>query len=270
MGKQKRRDAAAVAPPSPTKAESAPGSPAKSAAQPAAGRQQQPPVPQKPQSLRERFLPDGFVLPWWVVLVFSVYCLLKLGLTLEHPCGVLGVHAPVTRSQIQKAYRSLSACTHPDKLLGFEAEDIQRGELLFKRASSAREQLLKEVKDASASPQCTAAKQREAAIRESLGPDDPVPEASAADEAACAATCSTQLDDLIMQARASRHPLTSLSLPHLAPRLTPSPRATPHLASSCRASTGCLRILWTRAASPSSRASSPSSTILSPSSTTSR
>ena len=121
----------------------------------------------------ERILPEGGVLPWWVVLVFSVYSLLKLGMTLEHPCGVLGTHAPVTRSQIQKAYRSLSVCTHPDKLVGFETEDVRRGELLFKRASSARESLIAELRSASQSKPCQEAKARrqEAAAAAAAAPE---------------------------------------------------------------------------------------------------
>jgi hypothetical protein len=153
------------------------------------------------------------MLPWWVVLVFSVYCLLKLGLTLEHPCGVLGTHEPVTRSQIQKAYRSLSACTHPDKLVGYSADDVRRGELLFRRASTAREGLIAELKQASGSRQCAEAKERRraaaeaaaaAAAAESGGEAAAaaaaaVADESSADDAACSATCSTQLDTAIWQ-----------------------------------------------------------------------
>ena len=44
--------------------------------------------PAKPLTLKERLLPEGFLLPWWVGLIFSVYALLKLGLT---PIKVLEV-----------------------------------------------------------------------------------------------------------------------------------------------------------------------------------
>ena len=64
------------------------------------------------------FLPEGWLLPWWVVLLVTCYLLLKAGLSLEHPCSVLGVWSPVTRGQISKRYREISMCTHPDKLLG--------------------------------------------------------------------------------------------------------------------------------------------------------
>jgi hypothetical protein len=210
MGKKRKDAAAPPAPPSPTKAEATPASP--SAARGAATADPSVPPP-KPLSLRERILPEGGMLPWWVVLVFSVYCLLKLGLTLEHPCGVLGTHEPVTRSQIQKAYRSLSACTHPDKLVGYSADDVRRGELLFRRASTAREGLIAELKQASGSRQCAEAKERRraaaeaaaaAAAAESGGEAAAAAAAAVADEssgddAACSATCSTQLDTAIWQ-----------------------------------------------------------------------
>ena len=140
------------------------------------------------------------------MLVFSVYSLLKLGMTLEHPCGVLGTHAPVTRSQIQKAYRSLSVCTHPDKLVGFETEDVRRGELLFKRASSARESLIAELRSASQSKPCQAeARRQEAAAAAAAAAATGASEgrlrgpASTGGDATCAATCSTQLDTAIWQ-----------------------------------------------------------------------
>ena len=62
------------------------------------------------------FLPEGWLLPWWVVLLVTCYLLLKVGLSLEHPCSVLGVWSPVTRGQISKRYREISMCTHPDRL----------------------------------------------------------------------------------------------------------------------------------------------------------
>lgn len=86
-------------------------------------------------------LPEGGVLPWWVVLLLSIYLLVKLSLYLESPCGTLGIYAPVTRSKISKAFRTVSTCTHPDKLISHSASDVHRGELLFKRASDARDKL---------------------------------------------------------------------------------------------------------------------------------
>jgi len=82
------------------------------------------------------------MLPWWVVLLLSVYVLLKLGLFFEGACGTLGIHAPVSRGTVSKAFRTLSTCTHPDKLINHSPWDKVRGELLFKRASAAKERLL--------------------------------------------------------------------------------------------------------------------------------
>jgi hypothetical protein len=111
------------------------------------GRRDQPfahagtPAAPPPRGFRS-FLPEGGLLPWWVVLLVSTYALLKLGLALEHPCGVLGMSGSVSRGAVSKAYRQLSMCTHPDKLRSRSTADMQRGELLFKRASAAREELL--------------------------------------------------------------------------------------------------------------------------------
>ena len=96
------------------------------------------------------FLPEGWLLPWWVVLLVTCYLLLKAGLSLEHPCSVLGVWSPVTRGQISKRYREISMCTHPDKLVGHSEEDIRRGELLFKRATMARDALMANAREVAA------------------------------------------------------------------------------------------------------------------------
>ena len=174
MGKQKRIEKeAARAPSSPEKPPSSPEKP--QAAPPATDKGTA--APPRP-SLKARLLPEGGLLPWWVGLVISVYVLLQLGSALEHPCGVLGTWSPVTRSQINRAYRSLSVCTHPDKLVGHSASNIQRGDLLFKRASIARDQLVEQLKAASIAAEAAAA----AGLPEPPG-----------------ATCSTHLDDNIGQ-----------------------------------------------------------------------
>jgi hypothetical protein len=181
MGKASRREkapgpaTAATPVAQPVAPDSAPPSPAKTPSN------LEPTAPPQQLSLRERLLPEGGLLPWWVVLIVSVYALLKLGLTLEHPCGVLGTWTPVTRSQLNRAYRSLSMCTHPDKMVGHSPEDIARGELLFHRASKARDMLLASVREA--------ASERGPATEEG----------SSADAAPAGATCSTQLDMYIYQ-----------------------------------------------------------------------
>ena len=84
-------------------------------------------------------------LPWYVVLGLSVYCLLHMGLAVEHPCAVLGIASPVNRSSVTRAYRTLSICTHPDKQpRGSEA--AYRGGLLFQRATEARKALTDAIK----------------------------------------------------------------------------------------------------------------------------
>jgi hypothetical protein len=43
-----------------------------------------------------------------------------------------------------------AVCTHPDKLVGHTTENIQRGELLFKRTSAARDDLMAILKQSTA------------------------------------------------------------------------------------------------------------------------
>ena len=140
MGKKR----SAAAPSSPEKAPQVEGrgdsSPRKPAASRAAGSPDQMSLP-PPLTLKQRLLPAGGLLPWWVSTVFSIYALVQFGMMLEHPCGILGV-SQISRSTISRAYRQISVCTHPDKLVGHSDTDIRRGDLLFKRASSARDMLL--------------------------------------------------------------------------------------------------------------------------------
>jgi len=181
MGKQARKEKKPTAgePPSPGKAE-----PLDAAIQP--------PDAEAPAPVRRGYsalLPEAGLLPWWVVLLATCYLLLKMGLSFEHPCSILGVSAPVTRGAISKRYRELSMCTHPDKLLGQPPDDIERGKLLFQRASGARDMLTAAVRDAAAALE--AQRQLEAS-----GGDDT---AAAADGALAQASCSTQLDEAIWQ-----------------------------------------------------------------------
>ena len=141
MGKEKRREKGGKI------ADDTPPVAASTAIPPGAPDPAPPPPPPTPRNFSSRLrdlLPQGGMLPWWVMLLVAVYTLVKLGMTLEHPCGVLGIgnHAPITRAQISRAFRTLSTCTHPDKLVGHSAEQIRRGELLFKRASDAKDQLI--------------------------------------------------------------------------------------------------------------------------------
>lgn len=106
---------------------------------------EQPPADAAPSTKKGflcSLLPEGGVLPWWVVLLASVYLLLHLGLLFEGPCGILGVSSPLRKLQVDKAFRAISTCTHPDKLIRHTPADKRRGELLFKRATDARDELL--------------------------------------------------------------------------------------------------------------------------------
>lgn len=107
------------------------------------------------------------VWPWWVALLGCVYVLTKQHVLYESPCAVLGCSSPVTRADISKAYRSISMCTHPDRLVG--SPELQaRGVLLFKRVTSARDVLLDRVRANAAALQAAGLG----------GPDGPQPSAS--------------------------------------------------------------------------------------------
>ena len=127
-----------------------------------------------PRSLLARILPVGGLFPWWATFLLSVYLLMKLGATLEHPCSIIGTWPPMTRAHVSKSYRALSVCTHPDKLVGRSAADIERGGMLFARASRAREHLVGAMRAAAASDDAGEATPRSAEI-----------------------TCSTNLDGAI-------------------------------------------------------------------------
>ena len=129
-----------------------------------------------PRGLLARILPVGGLFPWWATFLLSVYLLMKLGATLEHPCTVLGAWTPISKSHVAKSYRALSVCTHPDKLVGRSAADIERGGMLFARASQAREHLVGAMRAAAASDDAGEATPRPAEI-----------------------TCSTNLDGAIYE-----------------------------------------------------------------------
>lgn len=71
----------------------------------------------------------------------------------DSPCSVLGVQGPVSSSDVKKAFRQLSMCMHPDRLRGRlqrSASDLEerRGQMLFTRASAAKDELEKMLKAA--------------------------------------------------------------------------------------------------------------------------
>ena len=81
-------------------------------------------------------LPSGGLFPWWSVILLAIYVLLKLYISMEHPCSILGT-STVTRGAVSKAYRSVSTCTHPDKLRDLSETERQRGELPIERVAIA-------------------------------------------------------------------------------------------------------------------------------------
>eukprot|EP00429_Kryptoperidinium_foliaceum_P011624 CAMPEP_0176039002 /NCGR_PEP_ID=MMETSP0120_2-20121206/19332_1 /TAXON_ID=160619 /ORGANISM="Kryptoperidinium foliaceum, Strain CCMP 1326" /LENGTH=705 /DNA_ID=CAMNT_0017372397 /DNA_START=106 /DNA_END=2223 /DNA_ORIENTATION=+ len=109
-----------------------------------------PPGPQRQQSIRDYF--RWRPLPWWLCFVGGIFLLTKLQLVYnDSPCAVLGTQSPVTTSDVKRAFRTLSLCTHPDRLRGrlkrppTPAEE-RRGEILFNRASAAKDELTKVLK----------------------------------------------------------------------------------------------------------------------------
>ena len=81
-------------------------------------------------------------MPWWLVFLVGVYLIIKLQAVYDSPCSVLGLQSPVSRRDAQKAYRKASMCTHPDKLINAGKIDKQRGQILFTRATEAREAIV--------------------------------------------------------------------------------------------------------------------------------
>lgn len=66
----------------------------------------------------------------------------------DSPCAVLGTPSPVSLSDVKKAFRTVSMCTHPDRLRGRlgrtpTSAEQRRGEVLFNRYNSAKEELTK-------------------------------------------------------------------------------------------------------------------------------
>jgi len=107
-------------------------------------------APQKQQSIRDYF--RWRPLPWWLCFVGGIFLLTKLQLVyIDSPCAILGTQSPVTKAEIQRAFRRLSLCTHSDLLRGrlqrspTPAEE-RRANILFNRASSAKDDLTKVLK----------------------------------------------------------------------------------------------------------------------------
>lgn len=111
-----------------------------------------PPDPAQAPAVPEMRIRDYFrwrPLPWYLCFFFGIFLLAKLQLVYnDSPCAVLGTTSPVTVADIKKAFRTLSMCTHPDRLRGRlqrqpTAAEERRGEIIFNRASAAKDSLSK-------------------------------------------------------------------------------------------------------------------------------
>mmetsp|Transcript_41358 Transcript_41358/g.95818 ORF Transcript_41358/g.95818 Transcript_41358/m.95818 type:complete len:676 (-) Transcript_41358:199-2226(-) len=95
-------------------------------------------------------------LPWWICFLGGIFLFAKLQLVYnDSPCAVLGTQSPAGMSDIKRAFRTLSMCTHPDRLRGRlkrepAAAEARRGEIIFNRASAARDELTKVLKSSKA------------------------------------------------------------------------------------------------------------------------
>jgi hypothetical protein len=104
------------------------------------------PAPAVPKTLKSPF--RWQVIPWWLSYILAIYLLFKIGLVLESPCAVLGLTSPVTKSNAKQAWRKLSICTHPDKLISaeFSPADKITGEILFNKITKARQDIFSVMK----------------------------------------------------------------------------------------------------------------------------
>lgn len=99
-------------------------------------------------------------LPWWVCFLGGIFLLTKFQVVYnDSPCAVLGTQSPVSISDVKRAFRTLSMCTHPDRLRGRlkrqpTAAESRRGEIIFNRASAAKEKLSKVLKGSKKKVKC--------------------------------------------------------------------------------------------------------------------
>jgi len=97
-------------------------------------------------------------LPWWVCYMIGIFMLTKLQLVYnDSPCAVLGTPSPVNSSDVKRAFRTVSMCTHPDRLRGRlkrspTSTESRRGEILFNRASVAKDELQREIRRSGSAP----------------------------------------------------------------------------------------------------------------------
>ncbi|CAD7958247.1 unnamed protein product [Amoebophrya sp. A120] len=112
-----------------------------------------PPVVQQPSGnflrrLQQRFFPWR-PLPWWVILVGTVYFFSDVRWRYhESPCSVLGLPTTFTTTSIKRAFRTISLCTHPDRLRSTlkrqpTSSEERVGQTLFNRHTDARDKLVR-------------------------------------------------------------------------------------------------------------------------------
>mmetsp|Transcript_85438 Transcript_85438/g.242217 ORF Transcript_85438/g.242217 Transcript_85438/m.242217 type:complete len:670 (+) Transcript_85438:105-2114(+) len=131
--------------------------------QEAAARQQQQQQPAEAAASQEQGIGQYFrwrPLPWWICFLGGIFLLTKLQVVYnDSPCAVLGTQSPVNMSDIKRAFRTLSMCTHPDRLRGRLKRDPtpqeqRRGEIIFNRASAAKDELQKVLKGSKKKVKC--------------------------------------------------------------------------------------------------------------------
>ena len=80
----------------------------------------------------------GGTVPWFIIFILCVYLCIKLMALYESPCAILGIQNPASKRSVARAYRTLSKCTHPDRLVKFGPDAQHRGEVLFRRIVDAK------------------------------------------------------------------------------------------------------------------------------------
>jgi len=99
-------------------------------------------------------------LPWWLCFLGGVFLLTKFQVVYnDSPCAVLGTQSPVGMAEVKRAFRTLSMCTHPDRLRGRlkrqpTSAESRRGEIIFNRASAAKDELSKVLKGSKKKVKC--------------------------------------------------------------------------------------------------------------------
>lgn len=78
-------------------------------------------------------------LPWWVLFLLCIYFLIKIQFLVESPCSILGTSSPVDRPRMLREFRKISLCTHADKVRHLQLGERRDAEILFQRASVARD-----------------------------------------------------------------------------------------------------------------------------------